>query len=648
MRVSGKVAVVSCALFLLAGCSGVSLLNNSTVSKTVAGAALQGKVHGGQNPISGAHVYLYAVNNTGYGSASVSLLTSSVLSQTPPGGEDGAGNYYVTTASDGTFTITGEYNCFSATPHTYLYAVGGNSGSGQNPAIGLIAGAGDCTHTGFKSKFIMVNEVSTIAAVYAVAGYVVDPTHVSSANNTLSLTGIELAGDTADNLYTGSTGVALATTPAANGTVPQSEINTLADILAACVNSTGPPYTACTTLFSNAKKGSTAPTDTATAAINIAHNPGANIASLFALQAGSGAPFVPDLSAAPNDFTLAISFTGNGLNGPDGLAIDASGTVWVANSGGDSVSAFSQVGSAISGSPFSGGGLNGPVGVAIDGSGYIWVANRNNSITKLNSSGGAVSGSPFSGGGLNQIADIVVDSSGNVWTTNVGASGPGANSISKFSSSGGAVSGSSGYTGSGQLIGPSGLAIDISGNVWVGNNPEQLAGSSISEFNSSGTAISGSPFSGGGLDQPEGIAFDATGNLWAVNYLDPGNISEFDFSGTANPSSPFSGGGLNYPVALAFDGAGNLWVSNNSGNSISEFNSSGTAISGSNGYKGGGLSNPIGLVIDGSGNLWVSNPGPDGSPVNSLVEFVGAASPVVTPVVANLISPYGGHAVNKP
>ena len=69
------------------------------------------------------------------------------------------------------------------------------------------------------------------------------------------------------------------------------------------------------------------------------------------------------------------------------------------------------------------------------------------------------------------------------------------------------------------------------------------------------------------------------------------------------------------------------------------------AISGSNGYQSpgeGGDFSPYFVAIDGSGNVWVANA--DGN----LAEFVGAAVPVVTPVVANLLSPYGSHAVNKP
>ena len=67
-------------------------------------------------------------------------------------------------------------------------------------------------------------------------------------------------------------------------------------------------------------------------------------------------------------------------------------------------------------------------------------------------------------------------------------------------------------------------------------------------------------------------------------------------------------------------------------------------ISGSGGYTGGGLLNaPSDLAIDGSGDVWVPN-----SNNNTIVEFVGAAAPVVTPIAANLLPPYGSHAVNEP
>jgi hypothetical protein len=89
--------------------------------------------------------------------------------------------------------------------------------------------------------------------------------HVSSSSSTPGQTGIANAFSAIANLETLGTGVALATTPAdsgGNGTVPQAEINTLANILASCINSSPTEGTQCPTLFSNATNAyGTEPTD---------------------------------------------------------------------------------------------------------------------------------------------------------------------------------------------------------------------------------------------------------------------------------------------------------------------------------------------------------------------------------------------------
>lgn len=623
MRICWAAVLFSCAL-LLSGCAGMPVAN--TIENTsVQGAALQGRVHGGQNPIAGAHVYLYASNTAGYGKVSISVLTSASGTT-----QDGSGNYYVTTDSNGMWTITGNYTCPNSYTTTYIFAVGGNPGAGANSAAVLVAPVRDC----HSSDFIVVNEVSTIASVYAFAGFAADPSHLGSSGSALALTAMDNSADTLANLEDQATGLANATTLGGNGTVPQAEINTLANILAACVNSTGPGSTACSTLFSNAKNGATAPTDTATAALNIAHNPGANISALYALQTASS-PFQPMLSAAPNDWTIAIKYGGGGLNQPAEVAIDGSGNVWIPNSSGSKIIEFGPDGSVVSGSSgFTGGGLYRPVGVAVDGSGNVWVGNIGNStLSEFNSSGSPVSSSSGdTGGGLDDPWGIAIDTSGNIWAANNEG-----NSLSEFSSSGAAISGSNGYAGGG-LNGPYGIAIDVSGNIWAANNGD----SSISEFNSSGTANGSSPFTSSGLVTPYAIAIDAPGNIWVADK--PGNsISEFDSSGTANSSSPFTGGGVNNPHGIAIDGSNNVWVTNHANNTISELNSSGSAVSNSPGYEGGELNAPEGIAVDGSGNVWVANTGN-----NSLSEFVGVATPVVTPIVANLLTPYGTYAVNKP
>src|ERR1035441_6656428 len=127
---------------------------------------------------------------------SLSLLTSSVLTNNPSNsGQDGNGNYYVTTDANGNFTITGDYSC-AAGQQVYLYALGGTQGGIANAAAGLLAALGNCpgtagtTNDSFSSGlYVVVNEASTIAAAYAFAGFATDATHVSSLGTALAQIG---------------------------------------------------------------------------------------------------------------------------------------------------------------------------------------------------------------------------------------------------------------------------------------------------------------------------------------------------------------------------------------------------------------------------------------------------------------------------
>jgi hypothetical protein len=150
MRSSAWALSLACLLALvLTGCT----LNTTAAPTAEAGAAISGIVHGGQNPIIGAHVYLFAANagvftpNTnGYGNASVSLLTAGTgRTQDTTPSDPTYLDYYVTTDSNGNFSITGDYSC-TAGQQVYLYALGGNPGlgTGTNPAAGLMAALGNC------------------------------------------------------------------------------------------------------------------------------------------------------------------------------------------------------------------------------------------------------------------------------------------------------------------------------------------------------------------------------------------------------------------------------------------------------------------------------------------------------------------------
>ena len=88
--------------------------------------------------------------------------------------------------------------------------------------------------------------------------------------------------------------------------------------------------------------------------------------------------------------------------------------------------------------------------------------------------------------------------------------------------------------------------------------------------------------------------------------------------------------GLNLPIGIAVDGAGVVWATNGAApGSLAELSSTGLLLSPATGF--GALQTPVGIGIDPSGNLWTANLGD-----NSVSEFVGIASPVATPLAANV------------
>jgi hypothetical protein len=610
--------------------------------------APSGTVLHGQVPLTGAHVYLFAANTIGYGNASISLLESALT-----GASDAVGAY-VTTASDGSFTLTGDYTC-TANTEVYLYALGGDAGSGNNPASGLLAVLGNCPTSGSFSTTakITVNEVSTIAAAYAMAGFATDATHVSSSGTPLAQTGIANAFANAASLANPSTGTALTATPVGNGTVPQGEIDTLADILAACVGATN--ASSCSSLFENATADGTAtgtlPTDTATAAINIAHHPGVNVATLYAL-AGASAAFTPALTAQPNDFTVALSFTLldgsaviSGANGEHPIAIDAEGSVWLTYP--ISVLKFSSSGALLSpAAGYTGGGLSFPRSIAIDALGNAWIANGvqssgsqpTGSVVEFSNTGAALS--PSTGFGLGNALpgnSIAIDGSGNAWV-------PYGTGVAGLSSSGAIISANANPPGA--SLGVGGIAIDIAGNIW-GAVP--YGATLFNEFSPSGLIVNpptagqfscGAPFEG--EQQPEGVAIDASGSVWITS--GQGFTKE---SKSPIPACSGKGGGIDPPPEgaggdIAIDGDGNAWVVNNV--ALAEFSNSGAPVSPSTGYETPTSTTINGIILhvlpnsiapDGSGNLWVR--GAVGfNFTDTLVEMIGVSAPVVTPIAAGV------------
>ncbi len=554
---------------------------------------------------------------------------------------------YALTGANGSFTMTGDYSCATG-QQLYLYALGGNPGSGANSSSGLLSAIGRCPTAG-TSISATVNEVTTVATAYGLSGFATDATHISSSGTALAQTGVANAFATAAMLanmttapvsispYTGGSpvatpgGAAFTLTPTGTASVPQTNINVIANILASCVNS----QSNCTPLFSVATADSTAtgtkPTDTATAAINIAHYPTANYTALTAL-AGSSPVFTPIapifFTGSPSQLSLPIVYPWTTTFGGS-VAIDGAGNAWSSGGPPDGLlTELSSTGALLSPYPtgFEGYSIRDPVGVAIDGSGDAWIANLfpDIGIGEV-SSAGTVSPYGFPPGVVSEFVGIAIDGFGNVWA----ASNSG--SVTKISSTGTLLSPSPGFTGGG-LNESQWIAIDSSGNAWV-TNPTN---NTVTELSNSGSFLSpANGFTAAGLANPLGIAIDASGTAWVVN-AKSADIVEITGSGSVS-TVPVSG--LTTAYNIAIDGAGTGWIAATT--SLLKVTKSGTVLATFAGSSStasfGGITvtapNIAGtsVAIDGSGNAWTV-----GAYYGPLVEWVGVATPVVTPLATGV------------
>jgi hypothetical protein len=429
---------------LLTGCG--SGLVSPTLAPTpviVAEGQAKGVVMGGQQPVAGISLQLYAVGVTGYGSAATPLFT--------PGA--------VTTTPSGNFTFP-SFTCPDQNSMVYLVGTGGQpiAAVGTTPAVtnanlALMVGLGTCSNLG-GNTFIDMNELTTVASVWALSPFMTGIANIgspASAGNTLVPSqGLVNAFASINKLVAVGTGTVVASTAAV--TLPTNKINTLADVIENCVNSAGSSYSGCSTLFSLAGGSST--TDTVTAAMVIAHNPSTNVSSLNQLRSASPV-FQPVLSvnSPPNDWSIVLTYSGGGVSAPQAVAADQSGNVWIANSGNSSVSEFSATGAALSpAAGFTAGGIDTPCALAVDQNGNVWVANSgNDTITELTS--GSVGTAYGSSATLNVPKSIAIDGTGNVWLSN-SATG----SVSAFTSSGTVIAGSP-YAGAG-IATPLAIAIN--------------------------------------------------------------------------------------------------------------------------------------------------------------------------------------------
>ncbi len=384
---------------LIAGCGAVpsSVSTAGTLPLNQSGPKISGKALGGRQPITGATILLCEAGNTGYGSGTCdSGVGDNVASAT-------------TSPPFGTFTMP-SYTCpTTKTGLLYLKALGGVTVTGgvNNPAAALMTVIGAC-NASTSGLFVYIDEATTAAGMAALAQFFNPANETIGSSPTNVLVGLTNAFATANNLVNFGTGQAVTSaTVSGSGSLSSasitvtpdaSKINTIANVLAACINSSGPPPTPCTTLFSDVN--ATAATDTLQAAYYMATNPTdtvngtSNVITVCDLGLATGPyqtplpyPCTSNSVPSPYDWTIGVTYGSSSENAssiylfnvPQYLAVDGSGNIWVVNNSsstqtaGNSVTEMSPAGVALNQVLTS--SLEGPTDIVIDPSGNVWVPN---------------------------------------------------------------------------------------------------------------------------------------------------------------------------------------------------------------------------------------------------------------------------------
>lgn len=580
-----------------------------------AGADFGGTVRAGSTPIIGASVQLYAAGTAGDGSAPSALLGAAL-----------------TTDANGRFSITSNFTCPYSNSVLYVVSRGGHAGASGAANAGTVLAAmlGPCSDLK-NSLSAPVDEATTVATVWSMAQFLSGGAQIGATSTNNS--GLTLAAATAENLVDITTGIAPGTNFPVTGTAPIAKINTLANVLNACIVSSGAASPACTQLYAATTTGGVAPSNTLDAAVNLAHQPGSNVAAIYGLSTASNA-YAPQLTAAPSDWTLFVTYSGGGMNDPSTVSIDSQGNVWVTNYYA-AASLFSNTGTPVFASGITGDSLFNSYGGAVDVSDTMWVLNEQSassmnaglgSITLLTNAG--TSPALYTSGGLDFPVAVAFDTSGVAWIVDYGNS-----HLTLLSSDGSPLSGTNGYTAT-NLDFPVAIATDAKCNAYVANQ----SSNTITQVLADGSAFTDFTVGNEGSG-PSGLAIDESGNIWVANYY-ASSVGLVSSAGKVLSGEGFTGGGLDRPQGIAVDGAGDVWVANYRGPSLTELSaasstSPGAILSPSTGWAPDAkLLEPYSLAIDASGNIWVSNFGN-----STLTEFIGLASPVKTPLLGPVRTP---------
>jgi len=344
------------------------------------------------------------------------------------------------------------------------------------------------------------------------------------------------------------------------------------------------------------------------------------------------------------------------LNYPEGLAVDSSGNLYIADAGNavirkvsnGTITTFGGGGSLVKPSKANGGFLTNygfSQGIAVDSAGNVYVADTYNSrVLKVSTGGiittvaGLIGGGGYSGDGgpatsatVWRPGGIAVDAAGNIYIADSAN-----NCVREIS--GGIITtvagtGTPGYNGdnilasSAQLYYPSDVAVDSAGNLYIADSGNGL----IREVTNGLIRSVANPILAGG------IAVDSSGNVYIttgskVLKASNGALTTVAGGGTVGGNGSASGAQLNSPKGVAVDSAGNVYIADTNNGLLRQV-SNGT-IATLNGQL-----TPSAVAMDAAGNLYIA----DGSVIRKITK-----AGVVTTVAGTGIYTYSYNGDNIP
>ena len=281
-----------------------------------------------------------------------------------------------------------------------------------------------------------------------------------------------------------------------------------------------------------------------------------------------------------------------------------------------------------------------PEGIAFDSSGDLFIADTTNNVVRKVTPGGVIS--IFAGNGT------------------------------------AGYTGNSGQATSAELSGPTGLAFDSSGDLFIadtGNNVIREVNTSgvistVAGNHTAGYTGNGGPATSAELDAPTAVAFDSVGNLYiadtANNVIRRVIISGVISTLAGNHTSGYTGNGgqaataeLNGPRGVAFDSAGNVYIADTGNNVIRQVNLAGviSTVVGNHtaGNTGDGgqatsaeLDQPTSVAFDAFGDMFIADT------ANNMIREVNASGFISTVAGAGAAgysgdgTPVGGGELNSP